>query len=459
MVVLALAAPFALGWLAAAALLRGDTEAGLLERLSCAFPLGAAVLAMELFLLGLARVPLAPWPVLAIVFGEVVVAALVLRGLGIELLPARRSQGAGQTARGPAGVERLAAVLLGLWICAKLGSVLFEAGLRPIWAWDSWSNWSASAKLFYHSQGLLLDEPAEYFFGRGVASRIPGYPPLNPMLQAWMCLCLGSFDEVLAKLWTPLYLVSGALYLYAASRRVVGLLLSLTLVVALLSSPLLSYHAVEAYSDLPLSIYLLLSLGCFIQAVQGRWSAWLLSGVFCGCALFVKDEGVLFAPLLLAAAAVWLARERSLDRGRRAAALARLALPLLLMAPWYLFKLRCAPTMGTVSDFTALIFRPGNLVKASALLFNVGNFSVVFLFLPVLGLLHGRRDRAAPYAGLVLAGYIAAFFALYVFVPDYDTHFNLGTVFFRNLLTAYPSACLLAAVLLGEGRGRAMISA
>jgi 4-amino-4-deoxy-L-arabinose transferase-like glycosyltransferase len=269
-------------------------------------------------------------------------------------------------------------------------------------------------------------------------------------MQVWMSLWIGRFDEVYVKLWTPVYLLCGAGYIYLVSRRVLSRLFSLVLVVVFLSSPLLSYHAVEVYSDLPLSIYLMLCLGSFTQMVRGAGSGGLLCGVFAAGALFVKDEAVLFVIPLMIGAAVFLARIPSLPSRERRRRAASLLLPLLAILPWCLFKLRYAPTLGVVSDFSALVFHPEDIVKAASLLLGVDNFGIVFPVLPLLALLVSGRDRGIRYAEAVIACYVLCFFALYAFVPDYHRHFNMGTIFYRNMLTAYPSACLLAALLLGE---------
>ena len=61
-------------------------------------------------------------------------------------------------------------------------------------------------------------------------------------------------------------------------------------------------HAIEVYSDIPLSVLLVLALGSFLLGIRGRSAYWALMGVFSAEAIFIKDEGLFFVlPLLLSA--------------------------------------------------------------------------------------------------------------------------------------------------------------
>ncbi len=189
-----------------------------------------------------------------------------------------------------------------------------ETYLRPIFAWDSFANWSAGAKAFYYSHSLLLNTSPEDFFGKGLLNRNANYPPHNPLMQVWMSLWIGHFDEVFVKFWSPVYLLAMSIYLYVIMAKETSRLIALSMLVLFLSSPLMSVHSIEAYSDVSLSVYILFSLIMFLFAMRGKSEYWALIGFYSAEALFTKDEAPFFViPLLMAAIIFyWQNREQGL---------------------------------------------------------------------------------------------------------------------------------------------------
>lgn len=446
-IVPAILLPALLGYGVIALLLRNDEASGLLERLSLGFPLGASLLTFQMFFLGLLRVPYSVSTLSLLIIAETAVLAVGMRQAGISLLPRPtfglvKEIGSSKTG----ALARAAMAILVLWIVLKLGSVIAETLLRPIYAWDAWVNWSATAKLFLGAKGLMLEVPAADFFGRGAVSRIISYPLHNPLMQVWTGLWTGSFDDVLAKAWTPVYLLSAAGLLYSFAWREVGRLTSLVLTVLFLSSPLLSYHAIEVYSDFPLGVHFLFALISLLFALRGRDGFWPLVGAYAAAALFTKNEapGFVFPLLLSAGVAIWSRRREAPVLGRAA----RVLTPLFLVAPWFVFK--AVYSLSLTQDAHALepVAQPGVLAKVAAEFLSLQNFNILFPALPVLFALHGRPTREVLHVAFPIVFYACFFIILYILIPYYyDTLFK-GTVFFRNTLTYYPSAFLLAVLLL-----------
>jgi hypothetical protein len=449
-VLAALLLPSLLGFCILALLLRDDGNTPLLERLCLSFPLGAGFLTMQMFVLGLLRVPLTlPFTALPVAFEVIALSAWIARkripaipkpsfGLIEELFSSRTGR-----------ARKAALALLALWAGIKLASVFVETGLRPIYAWDSWANWSVGAKLFYYAKSLLLDVPAADFFTRGAVLRITSYPVHNPLMQMWLSLWTGRFDEVLVKFWTPVYLLSMSLYLYQFAQRELNRIAAMGLLVIFLGSPLLSYHAVEVYSDLPLGAYLVFALASFLYAMRGRKSYWPLVGLFLAEAVFTKDEAVFFAAPLLLSAAVYIWRHAK-ERSERRALLVRLLAPLLLAAPWYVFKFSHA--LGLGADFIKLefTFHPEIIWPALLGFLSLENFNVVLFFFPILLLVSGKPSREFLHLLFAVVCYAAFFLSVYVFTTFYYGHFLKGTVFYRNILTYYPGILLLTVLLLGK---------
>ena len=436
----AILAPAALGSLVLALLLRNDRNMGPLLRIGLAFPLGMGLVTVQMFLLGVLRVPLTLISVASLVSAEIVVLGLIAWRTGAPLLSSGQALPTLRT--WPA---KLAVAAFAGWAMLKIGSVFVETLLRPIYAWDAWANWSAGAKAFYYAKSLLLDAPAPYFFGKGAVFRIVEYPLHNSLSQVWFALWAGTFDEVLVKLSSPAYLLSMALVLYDVASRKIGRLLALLLLVVFLSSPLLSYHAIEVYSDLPLGMYLCLTLVAFLLAMGGNRSAWVLIGLFSALALFTKDEAPFFVLPLLASALVFLYGKRGIPAGSRRPALLALFLPLLLAAPWFLFKLYYG--IGTGAGIKVVFTFHPEVIEAMVLnLLSLNNFLAIPLFFVLFLGFSGKPEWEFLHLFLPLAIFIAFFTSVYALTTFYFEQFSNGTVFFRNVLTWYPSLCLLVAL-------------
>ncbi len=447
MTVISLFLPTLLGFLVLAVLLRNEHDTGLIERLCFSYPLGTGLLTMQMFILGLLRVQLILVNTSLPIFVEIVFLSVLIVIQKITIVP-KLSSGLRDELLSPniPRVRKVAVVLLLLWAGAKLFSVFVETGLRPIFAWDAWANWSVGAKLFYATKSLLLDSPPQDFFASGAVLRITAYPLHNPMMQMWISLWHGGFDEVLVKFWNPVYLLCLAGCLYLIARKELNTIIAMMMLVVFLSSQLMSYHAIEAYSDLALSVYLLLAAMSFLYAMRGREAFWILTGVFSAEALFTKDEALFFVAPLCISAVIYIWRN-SIDILKKRYETIKLAVPLLLIAPWYFFKFSRALGLGANHIKLEFTFHPEILVPALQQLYSLENFNVIIIFFPLLLLLGGKPSQEFVHIFLVVISYAAFFVALYMFTTFYYYHFSQGTVFFRNILTFYPVIGLLTILL------------
>lgn len=445
---IALLIPTLLGLLILAMLFREDRTIGLLDRLCLAYPLGAGIMTIQMFILGLLRIPLILGYMVLPLFVEIALLLCWIAMKKISIFPKTHFQFWNDLVSSEMTTIRKAALLmLLLWIGAKVVTIFADTGLIPIFGWDAWANWSVGAKLFYFTKSLLLDTSPQDFFTRGAVLRITNYPIHNPLMQTWMSLWLGRFDEVLVKFWVPLYLVSMVVYLYNLANKELGRLSATVIIVIFLSSPLMSYHAVEVYSDLPLGIYLFLALAAFLHAMRGKHSYIPLIGLFSAEAMFTKDEGLFFVVPLLISATIFLWKKRTyiVDNWR---AITSLLLPLLLIVPWYLFKLSHGLGLGAESIHLKFTIHPEIVGVAARALLLLENFNVIIIFLPVLLVAAGKPDREFSHLVLPVIFYAAFFFMLYIFTTFYYDYFMNSAVFYRNILTYYPSLILLIVLLI-----------
>ena len=150
--------PTLLGFLIITIILRNDKETFFGERIGLSFPLGAGILTLQIFLLGLMRIPLTLFNSLMPVFFELMLLSFWIWKNKIVLIPSISNPGLSLflEIKSPRnhGLKKCLFALLIIWIIAKLVSVFILTGLRPIFAWDAWANCRVEQK------SLLLKELA-----------------------------------------------------------------------------------------------------------------------------------------------------------------------------------------------------------------------------------------------------------------------------------------------------------
>lgn len=456
--------PAVLGFLIISVILGHDRETPLGERIGLSFPLGAGILTLQMFMLGILRVPLTLFNVMIPVFVELAGLGIWVWRKKILLIPRPASHLSSEfISHKNNWAKKIVFAILFLWIVAKLASVFLETGLRPIYSWDAWSVWSAGAKVFYNSHSLLLDAPAQDFFGKSAVNRIIFYPLHNILIQVWMSLWIGTFDDVLIKFYNPVYLLSMAICFYYIALREINSIPALTLLVIILSAPLLSYHSIEANSDLMLGVYIFFASASFLKAFRGNVSFWLMTGIYSAEALLTKQEAFFFVGPLLLSAIVYLKFDTEKD-SRRFKHIMLLITPFLAVIPWYVFTFYYGLGWGAMSEWinsmTTFIFGEDPKIISAHLTFHpevlsgyffwlvtLNNFNVIIFFLPLFLMTQRKLSKESLYLLFPIACYMLFFLIVYMFTPYYGW-FLLGTIFYRNVLTCYPAIGLLTIILL-----------
>jgi len=459
--------PTLLGFLIITIILRNDKETFFGERIGLSFPLGAGILTLQIFLLGLMRIPLTLFNSLMPVFFELMLLSFWIWKNKIVLIPSISDPGLSLflEIKSPRnhGLKKCLFALLIIWIIAKLVSVFILTGLRPIFAWDAWANWSAGAKIFFYSKSLLLDAPALEFFGGNAVDRILYYPLHNTLLQLWMSLWMGKFDDVFVKFFSPVYCLSMIICLYYIAIREIGKLYALALLAIFLSSPLLSYHSIEMYSDQMLGVYLLFASLSFLKAMRQNLSFCILAGAYATIAVFTKNEALFFVLPFLLSAIVYFRHDLNKSRGKYVNLISILA-PFLALLPWFLFKVHYGlGFLGQLrwlrwshelyfeyyahSPDTSLwsFFQPDMILVYIYKMISLDNFNVIFLFFPLIILAHGKISKELLHLLVPIAGYMLFFLFLYIFTAYYMGQSMCLT---RNILTFYPLFFFLTILLL-----------
>ncbi|MBB1127199.1 hypothetical protein [Thiospirillum jenense] len=203
-------------------------------------------------------------------------------------------------------------------IVLRFYHLALEVWWRPLFGWDATMHWATKTRVFTEWQQLMpfvnydvwLTQPADRVF----TDPHPNYPLTIPLMQTWMNVFIGEYNDHLMNLpWLGAYIALGLLL--AGQLRALGSSLITTAIFTyfLLSLPLLNTHiALAGYADVWVGIYYFAALLAFYQwATTGqRWQLGL--AVMTALVLpLLKNEGlfwlVTFIPAL---AALWLPARR-----------------------------------------------------------------------------------------------------------------------------------------------------
>ncbi len=325
------------GYLLASIFMREIEGTGPLERLFTGYGLGLGVLTFQMMIMGALGVPFTLDTISSVnLFVSAILLYIIsLKGrLRISLLGAPVTRYRYKEIK-PFGARDVFLWVLAAWIVFRCLFVFFDSISTPLYSVDTWSNWSAGAKLFFF-EGGLLGEADEHYLGTGYR-RFLGHPLHTPFSQVWLALWLGEFHEVYVKLWNVFYYYSALALFYLAVRREAGAGYALIMTFFLSSSALFTYHGTDALAELPLSYYNLASIVfLFIYMRGGNVRSLLLSGLLMGMGLSTKNEAILFIAASLLSILIFNIKEK---RGAFLKSFASYLIPLVTVsAPWLIVK-------------------------------------------------------------------------------------------------------------------------
>lgn len=397
--------------------------------------LGAALLTVQMMIVSVLGVPFS-----RLLLGSCWLVALVAPWAIASLLPGdlpRLSLPAHLHFRPRLSPTLSLAAASALLVCAfQVVFALLQAVRVPLGSFDAWSLWEYKGRHFWLDAGVsgtFLHDHAAIFAH-------PAYPPLLPLLIAWVYTWLGGADPALMKPLFPAFYATLLLAFGAAllPRRGARVALPATAVLALV--PQIAGYAGTGLADVPLAAALVASAAAFAQwQRERRWQLLVVSGLLLGVALLIKRDALFF--LLAALPAAWLV-------ARSWRAVLGLALPAAVLAgPWYGYV-----ALTGVPDRDFLPFSPHTFLAhadrlgAIARLFLLNllaakEWSVLwYAFATVLVMgLAGRRLRAGALLLPVLVPLMLYVCSLSLSAwPDYTLH--VRTSLDRLILVTVPFA-------------------
>lgn len=440
-----LSLPWVVGGVWAAFLVRGASSARIAIVLGYGYLLGVLALTVWMRVLGWLQVP----------FSWVSIAApmLVVFALGAWLVSRARRKQPVVTATG--AVSRLTGMSRSLWwlfalfAFAHLALATVEVGLRPLYPWDAWTQWSTKARVWYALLEMVpFSDSNTWFGGATYTDAAPGYPVNLPLLQVWMSMALGRWDDAMMNLHSVAFAAALALAFYGQLRLAgVAPVLSIFATYALLSLPLLDTHvALAGYADFPLAVfYGLAAIALWQWAITRDHSQAVLAIVLAIACPLTKNPGWLWLLTLLPAVAITMAPRHGV---RIIAGFAVMAVVALIIS---------SAADITIFTYHVQVAPDPVLEPLWQNYFEFANWHLLWYLVPVIIAL-GYRQLGAPafVAGTSIVATGLAFL-LFVFilssaaawVTDYST-VNRATLHIAPLLAFYVTR--IAQALLDERR-------
>jgi hypothetical protein len=348
-------------------------------------------------------------------------------------------------------VAVVAAIFLQACVVATIATVRAGA-TEPYGSWDGWAIWNMHARFMFRGGGTW----ASVLRAPQLGWSHPDYPLLVPASVARVWSYAGQDAPWMAALVSTLFGVATVGLLVAATMRLRAPAIALVGGLVLLGTPFFVTFASNEHADIPLGFFILatLVLIALSERVPEAWGLPALAGLTAGLAAWTKNEGLLFAVVVVLA---WSLSQ--LARGSRRATGCLLGGLAVALVPVLYFKIALAPSNDLVAGQSAE--RLGRLLDwsrhrliVSAFWRDVSRFGewrfapFLALALPLAGSGWRRLNRREWLVAAVLALMLAGYYGVYLLTPqDLATQLEFSLV--RLLLQLWPAAvffwCLAAA--------------
>lgn len=363
-----------------------------------------------------------------------------------------------------------------LWLLLPLAALVVALSSAGDWgdpipggSWDSMAIWNTGARVLVRGSG---DWPT--LFRERVIGH-PDYPLMLPGTLASVWSCVGGESASAPRSVALMFLLGLGLMTFASVRRLCGLRTAALATTLVLGTPILAELVRAQLADTALALLLLAAATAlasrFARDPERRQPAWL-AGLALGALPWCKNEGAVLAVVVGGAFVTCrlLGRaQRPAPRGELAALAGGAALPLAVLLS---FKLAWAPDDPMFDDMgTTLITHlpdPARWARAwrgfaaqlnpwadgSAWGLETGHDRWGYAWpatalVALIGILRGRafaRDQRL-FLGLVAAGTLSAYFAVYVTTPAKSQDWHIETSLFRLALQLFPTVLVWACAI------------
>lgn len=337
-------------------------------------------------------------------------------------------------------------ILLSFAIIFEVSYAFFRAFIKPIESYDAVAIYAIKSKIFFLARSI----PHDFFAGLVNNFPHPDYPLNIPLAESFIYLFLGNLNDQLVKIIFPIYFVCILVVLYFAIRRFASRSYALIFIFILASIPQFNAYAANAYLDLPLSFYILVSALFLFRWFEDRNKIQfiIVSSVMAGLAGWTKNEGVMYCAAYIAMIILFLTINfRKISRKDLSCLFLYIMVIVMILAPWLYIKSAAHLTNTDVGKIDTGLRSLGNdLYKLKTILYEFQkqifgpkkwNILWIVLFLSIIfnlkSALRGVRKYIALYLAIIISGYIL----IYMIAPI-DVTFFVKKTWSRFLLHFLP---------------------
>ncbi len=264
-----------------------------LLRLILSLPLATFTNTLIIFALTLFKIPLSSFSLLGLHL--IIIIGLFLfemkRGQYTRRSTDVLSGRLGEPLRTDAPVGRLygaATALCAILLIITLIYSFSHSTILPTFHYDSATNWNGRAQISFYEQRIIFDD------SNGLIAK-PHYPFLYHGLQITTQQLQPQWNDRAANTIHFLFNLSALAALFLIIRKLRGNLASLIALTLIATTPLFAIHLGGSYADITLTLFALLSFGCFLLYQKSNEFKWiLLSALFVAACVWTKSEGLPF---------------------------------------------------------------------------------------------------------------------------------------------------------------------
>ncbi|MFH1523128.1 MAG: glycosyltransferase family 39 protein [Patescibacteria group bacterium] len=326
-------------------------------------------------------------------------------------------------------------IIVILLILIQLIFLFSNALSRPVATYDSLTMWAYKAKTLYYEGGISFNQDSPLYLGGGGHIN---YPWLVPIVQFWLHVNLGEYNDLLINLIFVIYFVCVLILVYFFLKDYTKRFNSLIFVLFLSTMPLFFYHGYNAYADLVLSYYVFASFIFLIKWVdKGRGINLVISGIFSGISFFVKNEAIIFiiASLLLLSLYNCYNRKSKIYFKK---IFNYLLFVILIMVPVLVYNI--INSLGIKNTESGLGFHPEIFKSFFYVLFQSNSWNIWWFIVAVALIVNIKKiikDRRLLAGWLYVLLFFVGFIIIYLFTEEYKYAVDFTAVG-RSILVIIP---------------------
>ena len=316
--------------------------------------------------------------------------------------------------------------------------VLFEAILRPVPAWDAWSNWFIAGKAFYYARSF---DPSFIHYVNN------SNPPLINILVSFTYLINGGVEQRLTLLTFSFFYVCILISFYYLLRDIIGARSAMVFTLLLATTQNIIRHAGlydVGHADLPLGYFMFCSVIFLQQFLRTRsWKYLFIFNLFIGFSTLVKSEGLPF--FIISEVIVLYSMIKNREYRKILLILVGSSISLFWIFSVFVYKLPISPFIQGPLMLSRI---PDVFVSMVKEFFNVGRWNFLWIAF-FLGLLMRKVVSKQNIIYLLFFLQLMVYFSVYLLTPREPVGHIVGS-FDRLLLHIAPIGFYLTAVSFGR---------